>query len=89
MVYKMSIETSRGEIKIALKGIPDYLPEKKGIVRMKKVEGYILLKPTGNNTEIVYVFHSEPGDNVSTWLANNSIAELPFKTLSGLQKIIN
>lgn len=89
LVYRMSIDTIiPGKIKISLKGMPDYIPKKKGIVRMKKAKGYILLKSLGYNTEIIYVFHSEPGDNVPSWLANNSIANLPFETLSGLRKII-
>lgn len=89
MVYKMSIDTLLpGAIKISLKGIPDYIQEKRGIVRMKKAAGYILLQPIDDKTEVTYIFHSEPGDNVPAWLANNSIAELPFKTSSGLRKIL-
>jgi hypothetical protein len=87
MVYRMSVNVSaNGAVKILLKGIPDYLPEKRGIVRMKKAEGYILLQPLDGKTEVTYVFHSEPGDNIPPWLANNSIAELPFRTLYGLRK---
>lgn len=87
MVYRMSVSASaQGVVKILLKGIPDYLPEKQGIVRMKKAEGYILLQPIDEKTEVTYVFHSEPGDNIPPWLANNSIGELPFRTLSGLRK---
>lgn len=89
MVYKMSIEKySSGAVKVLLKGLPNYIPKKKGIVRMKKAEGYILLQPNNGKTEIIYVFHSEPGKNIPAWLANNSIANLPFKTLSGLKKIL-
>ena len=89
MVYRMSIDTlTTGAIKIALKGIPDYMQEKNGIVRMTEAEGYILLQPVDSGTEVIYIFHSEPGDNVPPWLANNSIAELPFKTLSGLREML-
>ena len=89
MVYRMSIkQANSGIIRISLKGLPAYIPQKKGIVRMKKAEGYILLKPNNGKTEIVYVFHSEPGENIPSWLANNSIANLPFETLSGLRKIL-
>jgi len=89
MAYKMSIEKySSGKIKILLKGLPTYISQKKGIVRMKKAEGYILLQPNNGKTEIIYVFHSEPGKNIPAWLANNSIADLPFKTLSGLRKTL-
>jgi len=89
MVYKMTTNTFNNDsIKISLKGIPDYIHNKKGIVRMKKAEGYILLHSTNKKTEIMYVFHSEPGNSIPAWMANNSIAKLPFKTLSGLRKTL-
>lgn len=94
MVYRMAMNGGHPnaehpeEVEISLVGIPDYLPEKKGIVRMKKAKGYILLQPLNDKTQVTYEFHSEPGDNVPTWLANSSIAELPFKTLFGLREIL-
>lgn len=89
MVYKMSISTSNPDsTTIHLLGIPDYIPEKNGLVRMQKAEGYMSLKQIANMTEITYQFHSEPGDNVPVWLANNSISELPFRTLSGLKAML-
>ena len=89
MVYKMTtLKLNNNSIKISLEGIPDYIQEKKGIIRMKKAEGYILLQPSGNTTEIIYIFHSEPGDNIPAWLANSSIAKLPFKTMYGLRKTV-
>ena len=89
MVYRLSVNTlSSGAIKIYLKGLPDYIPERRGIVRMKKAEGHILLTPQENKIEITYEFHSEPGDNIPSWLANSSITELPYKTLSGLRKML-
>ncbi|MEQ9306774.1 MAG: START domain-containing protein [Marinoscillum sp.] len=89
MVYRMSIDSSDHEkTMINLKGIPDYLPDVKGVVRMKKAEGFILLKPDNGKTEVTYVFHSEPGENIPVWLANSSIAELPYKTLQGLRRVV-
>ena len=87
MVYKMVITYATSEeVLISLEGIPDYIPEKKGVVRMRKAKGYLLLKNVGNYTELTYQFHSEPGGNIPVWLANSSIAELPLTTLSGLRK---
>ncbi|MEO9476734.1 MAG: START domain-containing protein [Cyclobacteriaceae bacterium] len=89
MVYRMSIDRlNSGIVEITLTGVPNYLPEKQGVVRMKKAKGYIALRTLGSNTEITYVFHSEPG-NVPAWLANNSIAELPYKTLLGLRRLLS
>ncbi len=89
MVYKMSIShLNSEEINISLKGIPDYIPAKKGIVRMQSAEGHIVLKRQNGATKVIYTFHSEPGNKVPVWLANNSIAELPFKTMLGLRTVL-
>ena len=90
MVYRMLINThDSGVVRLDLKGISDYIPERKGIVRMSKAEGSIILQPLEKRiTEVTYVFHSEPGSNIPAWLANSSVAELPFKTLTGLRKIL-
>jgi len=89
MVYRMSIKLHHsGVVELSLNGLPNYIPEKKGIARMQKADGYLLLKPLDGKTEITYEFHSEPGDNIPTWLANNSIAELPFLTLRGLTEVL-
>lgn len=89
MVYRMSINSLHsGVVEISLNGLPNYIPEKKGITRMQKGDGYLLLKPLDGKTELTFEFHSEPGDNIPAWLANNSIAELPFKTLLGLREIL-
>ncbi|QNL21477.1 hypothetical protein HZR84_05865 [Hyphobacterium sp. CCMP332] len=90
MVYMMSFDTkSPNETLIILKGIPDFLPEKRGIVRMEKANGSILLQSEGEITKIRYVFHSEPGGRIPHWLANNSIAELPYQTLLGLRQMLS
>ena len=89
MVYKMVVDTSNSEaVMISLDGLPEYIPEKKRLVRMEKASGYMLLNSRGDNTEVIYVFHSEPGGKIPVRLANNSIAELPFKTLSGMKNVL-
>ncbi len=89
MVYRMEIRNSEPNVtKIKLTGIPDHLPEKEGIVRMEKAEGFILLETKGDNTKLQYVFHSDPGGEVPAWLANSSITELPYTTLVGLRKML-
>ena len=89
MIYKMTIETIDGDTtKISLVGLPNFIPENNGIKRMRKAEGYLLLVSRNRQTKIIYVFHSEPGDNIPAWLANKSISELPFRTLSGLKSML-
>lgn len=89
MVYKMTIEAlNEDTTKISLVGLSEYIPENQGIERMQKAEGYILLIPRYQQTKIIYAFHSEPGDNIPAWMANESISELPFRTLSGLKSML-
>ncbi|MEM9326623.1 MAG: START domain-containing protein [Bacteroidota bacterium] len=86
MVYRMSIDTSNQAVtKVSLEGLPHHLPDNKGIVRMQVAKGYLLLATIDKETTITYVFHSEPGASVPAWLANASIAELPYQTLLGLR----
>jgi hypothetical protein len=88
MVYRMSIDTSDSKkAKVSMIGLRDYIPEKKGVVRMEKAEGFILLQEIHGKTKITYVFHSNPGRGIPAGLANRSIAELPFKTLFGLRDL--
>lgn len=88
MVYSTRIDTSDTQkVKVSLIGLRDYIPEKKGIVRMDKAEGFILLEEINDKTKVTYVFHSNPGRGIPAGLANRSIADLPFKTLFDLRDI--
>ncbi len=88
MVYSTRIDASDAQkVKVSLIGLRDYIPEKKGIVRMDKAEGFILLEEISNKTKVTYVFHSNPGRGIPAGLANRSIADLPFKTLFDLREI--
>ncbi|MFY0686019.1 MAG: hypothetical protein JXQ90_02580 [Cyclobacteriaceae bacterium] len=88
MVYRMSTSLINANIiKVSLRGIPDYIPAREGIVRMQHAEGFMLLEQVDDKTIVTYQFHSEPGD-VPSWLANNAIAELPVKTMLGLRNEI-
>lgn len=89
MVYKIDfIENQNSSIKVNLEGVPNYIPAKPGIKRMKSANGYILLNPTGAKTEIIYFMHSVPGGNMPVWLANNNIDELPYRTLHNLRGLL-
>lgn len=90
LVYKLWEERiDTRTVKLHLVGIPSFIPPVHNVVRMKKAEGHITLTAvTNHETEVVYEFHSEPGDNIPPRLANLSISELPWKTLSGLRNVL-
>lgn len=74
-------------VKISVTSLHDYIPKKKGIVRIRDAEGYYLITPQANGkVKFFYQFHSEPGGNIPSWLANTSVVEIPFQTIVNLRK---
>ncbi|BDS11472.1 START domain-containing protein [Aureispira anguillae] len=56
---------------------------------LKKASGYILLEPDKGNTRISYYFHSEPSQNIPSWLINPRIHEMPYQTFISLKEQLN
>jgi len=77
-----------GRVTRILHGVPDYLPEHAGFVRVSRVEGYWTLIPMGvGEVEVIYQVHSEPGGSVPSWLANSFVVDAPYNTLFSLRRI--
>jgi ribosome-associated toxin RatA of RatAB toxin-antitoxin module len=77
-------------VTINIKGIPDYIPEKTGLQRVKKIEGFWRFTPLENGSvEVVYQVHTEPGGNLPSWLVNSIVVSQPFHTLLNMQKVIS
>ena len=82
-----SHEGADGSLTRELKGIPDYMPEEKGYVRVAQVDGFWKLVPKGSEgVEVTYQVHTEPGGSVPSWVANKFVVDAPFKTLAGLRE---
>ncbi len=61
--------------------------KKKGIVRITlNHANWILKQITANKTAITYQSHSNPGGSLPAWIANSSVVDFPFKTLSNLKE---
>jgi len=81
-----SEEGANGSVTRILKGVPDYLPEVKGFVRISKVEGFWKLVPKRRGeVEVTYQAHTEPGGSVPSWLANSFVVDAPYNTLEALR----
>lgn len=91
MEYRMVFLHERdGRIKVTIDGISKPTDRKEGLFPLKKASGSITLYPhpseTKTETKFVYFFHSEPRQEIPTWLINPMIHEMPFQTLLALQK---
>lgn len=76
-------------VTISIRGVPDYVPEKVGLVRVKKIKGYWRFAPLKNGVvEVLYQVHSEPGGNIPSWLVNSIVISQPFNTLRNMRKVV-
>lgn len=77
-----------GSLTRELKGVPKYIPEEAGFVRVAAVDGFWKFVPKGpNQTQVTYQVHTEPGGSVPSWLANKFVVDAPFNTLKALKEV--
>ncbi|WP_422421012.1 START domain-containing protein [Pseudomonas sp. GZD-222] len=86
ILHVTTIQDADGSLTRKLEGVPKYLPEEKGFVRVAKVEGFWKLQPKGNDTEVTYQVHTEPGGSVPSMVANKFVVDAPFNTLKALKE---
>jgi len=81
------IDKNGKHARVTLNPLPDYIPEKEDVVRVKNGSGFWdLEEDANNNVNVIYQFHGEPGGDVPAWLANSFVVTHPFKTLANLKK---
>lgn len=81
-------EGADGSITRHLKGVPTYVPEEKGFVRVSKVEGIWKFTPKADGqVEALYQVHTEPGGSIPSWLANSFVVDAPYLTLEKLRAL--
>ncbi len=84
------IDRNGKHARITLKPLPDYIPEKENMVRIRKGTGFWdLTEDDHKNVTVTYQFHGEPGGNIPSWLANTFVVSHPFETLKNLKKRLN
>jgi hypothetical protein len=91
MVINMSFDlnTSNNTLKILAIGMPDSLPEKSGIVRIKKFRAVWDVKYDGANSIMINYFISvNPGGNISPFISNMFVTKGPYESFSNLSKAL-
>ena len=69
---------------------PDYLPENKGIVRVRKSFGKWIITPKGSNrVRLEYILETDPGGSIPAWLVNMFVTKGPFETFKKLKDQLN
>jgi len=74
---------------IKIIGVPDYIPPKKGLVRVKMIDGYWRFTPVENSmVQVVYQVHNDPAGDLPPWLVNSMAVSQPYNTLANMQKMV-
>ena len=67
--------------------VPDYLPEKKGIVRVSRSEGKWVITPIGKGRiRVEYTLWTDPGGDLPAWLFNLFVTDGPMESFVKLKE---
>lgn len=89
-VYEMVfIDREDGGFITKSRALPDRLPEKEGVVRIKQSNSYWRVIPISpGKLRVEYEVAAEPEGNIPDWLANAAITEIPFSTMKNLRAVV-
>jgi len=66
---------------------PDYLPEKKDIVRVRHSEGKWVITPVGSHhVKVEYTLRADPGGDLPAWLVNMFVTKGPYESFRKLKE---
>jgi hypothetical protein len=81
----VSQNDSSGTVEFDLHGIPDYIDEVDGIVRVQVFEGKWILKPlSGGKIQVIQKLMVAPTGALPTWMVNLAAIEGPYGTMVGM-----
>ena len=76
-------------LKVTAIGVPNYAPEKNGIVRIPKllINWYVTM-PSSTTISIVYTIEVDPGGSVPAWLANMFADKGPYESFKKFSELL-
>ncbi|APR66922.1 hypothetical protein CN03_08240 [Thalassolituus oleivorans] len=76
-------------VRVDMKARNDVFPSNDDFIRIKEMRGYWLFTPIeGNQIEVVYEAHADPGGGLPSWLVNSFLVDAPLNTLRGFRQLI-
>lgn len=76
-------------LKVAAIGVPNYIPEKSGKVRVPKLSiSWYVTMPSSNSISIVYTISTEPGGSVPAWIVNMFADKGPYESFKKLAEVL-
>ena len=86
-IYELAVTENDSSARISIRVLPDYIPEKKQYVRLKKGEGFweVRRSDTGG-IGVIYQFLAGISEKVPELLLRRYNVDTPFQTLENLRK---
>ena len=74
---------------ITMQSLPDFIPHKKGVVRVNRSEGFWEFTDMGNGRiRIIQQSVADIGGSVPDWVVNSTIIEGPFEVFQAMKRVI-
>jgi hypothetical protein len=90
VIVHMRIERDSSGMKITYKGMPDFIPEKKGITRVASSASSLDVVTTGTGRiSVEFRSNVDPGGNLPAFLMNQFAVDGPFESFSELRRRLN
>ncbi|MBW8686682.1 START domain-containing protein [Chitinophaga rhizophila] len=69
--------------------VPNYMPEKEGIVRVTHSSGKWVITPAGSQINIEYTLEADPGGSLPAWMVNLFVTKGPMESFKKLKVQVN
>jgi len=87
--YQVVNSSNSLTIKIKMTGVPDYIPEKKGVSRISHYSGNWVLTPLNNGScKVDYYVYSKQKTNFPKWIVDGIVRKSLWKTFDNLREMI-
>ncbi len=86
---KLSQDSLSRQLRVTLQQMPDYIPEKPGIVRIPEASSELRVTPLeGNRLKVAYTIHVNPGGHIPAFIVNVFAAETPWHTYYNFRQLL-
>lgn len=82
----MKQDSSTKILTVSLEQLPNYIPQKEGIIRIPRANSLLTVTPIDkNHLKVNYVIHVDPGGDIPAFIANIFSANTPWHTFSNFK----
>lgn len=87
IVHTIVIKKSDDYYIVRMKGVPDFAPEEKGLVRMTEYVGdYYIKKQKNGSIHLLLEYAADPAGKIPDFLVNSAAVDVPFEIFTNLRE---